>query len=121
MTHLPFIAASYGLAAAVLLGFGLDAWHRLGVARRRLGAFQADPQRHAWHGMKVLVKYHLLEVRQEPWSDFVAWFTAAPMSEAIWARLGRPEGTLAAFGERTVGELVDKAVLARRDGWVLDA
>lgn len=90
-------------------------------ARRRLGAFQADPQRHAWHGMKVLVKYHLLEVRQEPWSDFVAWFTAAPMSEAIWARLGRPEGTLAAFAERTVSELVDKAVLARRDGWVLDA
>lgn len=43
MTHLPFIAASYGLAAAVLLGFGLDAWHRLGVARRRLGAI--DPRR----------------------------------------------------------------------------
>ncbi len=43
MTHLPFVLASYGLAALVLLGFSLDAWRRMRVARRRLAA--VDPRR----------------------------------------------------------------------------
>ena len=42
MTNLPFIAASYGLTALVLGGFGLGAWLRLGRARRRLAA--VDPR-----------------------------------------------------------------------------
>jgi heme exporter protein D len=36
MTHLPFIAASYGLAILVPLGLALSAAHRLKLARRRL-------------------------------------------------------------------------------------
>jgi hypothetical protein len=43
MTHLPFIAASYGLAALVLSWFGIGAWMRMGSARRRLTAI--DPRR----------------------------------------------------------------------------
>jgi hypothetical protein len=43
VTHLPFIAASYGLAALVLGGFGANAWWRMSAARRRLAAI--DPRR----------------------------------------------------------------------------
>jgi heme exporter protein D len=43
MTHLPFIAASYGLAALVMGGLGIGAWLRVGRARRRLAAI--DPRR----------------------------------------------------------------------------
>ena len=42
MTHLPYVAAAYGLALAVGAGFALDAWLRLGRARRRLDA--VDPR-----------------------------------------------------------------------------
>ena len=38
MTHLPYIAASYGLAALVLLGFAANSWRRMRLARRRLEA-----------------------------------------------------------------------------------
>jgi hypothetical protein len=43
MTHLPFIVASYALAALVLGGFGANAWFRMAAARRRLDAI--DPRR----------------------------------------------------------------------------
>jgi len=43
MTHLPFIVASYALAALVFAGFGLSAWARVGAARRKLAAI--DPRR----------------------------------------------------------------------------
>ena len=42
MTHLFYIAATYGLALAVLTGLGLGAKLRLRSARRRLAA--VDPR-----------------------------------------------------------------------------
>jgi type IV secretory pathway TrbD component len=43
MTHLPYIAASYGLTVLMMGGFGIGAWLRVGAARRRLAAI--DPRR----------------------------------------------------------------------------
>ena len=90
-------------------------------ARQRLAGFIADPARHARHAVRVLVKYHLLEVQRQPWPDFQRWFAAAPLCAAVWQRLGRPEGTLAAFAERSVHDLVGSGALALREGWVLNA
>ncbi len=42
MTHLGFIAASYGLAVVIPVVFALGAAVRLGAARRRLAAI--DPR-----------------------------------------------------------------------------
>ncbi len=42
MTHLPFIAASYGLTVVTIGAFALGAWRRMGQARRRLDAI--DPR-----------------------------------------------------------------------------
>jgi hypothetical protein len=44
MTHLPFIAASYALGILIPLVFGITAFTRMGIARRRLAAI--DPRAH---------------------------------------------------------------------------
>ncbi len=42
MTHLPFIAAAYGLGIGMPAVFALSSWRRLQLARRRLAAI--DPR-----------------------------------------------------------------------------
>ena len=42
MTHWPYIAVSYGLAALVIIGFGAAAWLRASAAQKRLAAI--DPR-----------------------------------------------------------------------------
>jgi glyoxylase-like metal-dependent hydrolase (beta-lactamase superfamily II) len=80
-------------------------------ARQRLATFVADPDRHARHGLKVLVKYHLLEEQQQAWPEFEAWFCAAPLCRSVWHRLGRPDRELAAFSARIVQELAASGAL----------
>ena len=43
MTHLPYVAASYGLALLLGAGFAVEAWLRMRRAARRLEAI--DPRR----------------------------------------------------------------------------
>lgn len=90
-------------------------------ARQRLAAFRADPQRHARHAVKALLKFHLLEEQQQAWAPLLAWFTGVSLYGAVWQRLGRPEGTMAAFAERIVAELAAAGVLVVRDGIVYNA
>ncbi|MDP1692814.1 MAG: MBL fold metallo-hydrolase [Burkholderiaceae bacterium] len=98
-----------------------DAAGALQRARRRLDGFRADPARHSRHAIKVLIKYHLLEEQQQPWSDFLAWFTEVEMCRAIWDALGHPKGTMPAFAEHLVAELVASGALGRRDALLLNA
>lgn len=42
-------------------------------ARHRLDGFVADPARHARHAAKVLIKFRLLETREEPEKSILAW------------------------------------------------
>ncbi len=90
----------------------------LAVARQRLAGFRADPNRHAHHAMKALIKYHLLEVRQQPLPELLAWFDAGPLYRETWRRAGRPAGSMHAYGARIVSELAADGVLALRDGVV---
>lgn len=92
----------------------------LGRARARLDAFRADPAKHARHGAKVLIKYHLLEERQQPLPALLAWWSATPLARRVWQRLGRPDGSLGEWGARLVGELVASGALARRADLVHD-
>ncbi|HET9976399.1 MAG TPA: MBL fold metallo-hydrolase [Burkholderiaceae bacterium] len=89
-------------------------------ARSRLASFVADPVKHARHGAKVLVKYHLLEVQREPLPALHAWFAATPLVQRVWQRIGRPERTPAAWLERLLAELAAGGALALRDGVVHD-
>ncbi|MDE2081615.1 MAG: MBL fold metallo-hydrolase [Burkholderiales bacterium] len=93
----------------------------LAVARQRLAAFRADPQRHAHHAMKALIKYHLLEVQQQPLPALLHWFDAGPLYRETWQRAGRPAGSMRDWGDRIVAELAAAGVLALRDGVVYNA
>jgi glyoxylase-like metal-dependent hydrolase (beta-lactamase superfamily II) len=93
----------------------------LRLARQRLAAFRADPQRHARHAVKALVKYHLLEEQQQAFGPLLQWFTGVSLYGAVWQRMGRPAGTLEAFAEEIVGELAAAGVLAVRDGVVFNS
>ncbi len=111
-------------ACCVIPGHGapfMDVAGALHRARMRLASFRADPARHRRHGIKVLVKYHLMEEQQQSWPDFLHWFTSTPLSQVIWWQLGRPEGSMAAFCEHVVQELLRGGVLASRDGQLFDA
>ena len=95
-----------GVAAALVL------------ARQKLAAFRASPQRHARHAMKALVKYHLLEEQQQALPALLQWFTGVSMYRSVWQRLGCPGGSLEDFGEQVVQELAAAGVLALREGVV---
>jgi len=85
-------------------------------ARSRLARFRADPASHSRHGIKALTKYHLLEVGSEPLPSMRAWFSATPIVHQVWLRLGRPDASVAAWGERLLGELVASAAVVLREG-----
>jgi len=98
-----------------------DVAEALGRARSRLASFVAEPSRHARHAIKVLIKYHLLEERAQPWPDLLAWCGRTPLLARVWQRCGRADGSAVAWCERLVGELVGGGALALRDGTVHDA
>lgn len=50
----------------------------LAAARQRLAQFRADPQRHARHAAKVLLKFKLLELQQIDLVDFQRWAAQTP-------------------------------------------
>jgi glyoxylase-like metal-dependent hydrolase (beta-lactamase superfamily II) len=84
-------------------------------ARSRLAGFVADPSRHARHGAKVLLKYHLLEEQQQDLPDLLTWWSAVPLVQRLWQRLQRPGGTMSAWCEQLMHELVAVGAL-RIDG-----
>ncbi len=93
----------------------------LGLARQRLAAFRADPQRHARHALKALISFHVMEVGHEPWPALQRWLLTAPLYTGVWQRLGGPGGSLAAYGQTLVEELCTAGVLQLREGEIFSA
>jgi glyoxylase-like metal-dependent hydrolase (beta-lactamase superfamily II) len=89
-------------------------------ARSRLASFVADPARHARHGAKVLLKYHLLEEQRQALPDVLAWWRATPLAQRVWQRLGAPDGDVAAWGDRLLRELAASGALRIDGDRVLD-
>jgi glyoxylase-like metal-dependent hydrolase (beta-lactamase superfamily II) len=99
-----------------------DVGAALARSRARLAAFVAEPRKHARHGAKVLMKYHLMEVREQPLEALCDWATGTPLFCAVWATHGRTEADGAhAWAERLVDELVASAALRRLEDRVFDA
>jgi len=90
-------------------------------ARSRLSGFQRDPARHARHALKVLLKYHLMEEREQPLADLLVWARGTPMLQGLWERFA-PVGMRDAgqWIEMMLEELVAAGALVRRDGAVVD-
>ncbi|MBV8616378.1 MAG: heme exporter protein CcmD [Acetobacteraceae bacterium] len=47
MTHLPYIAGSYGLGLLIPAGFAIAAWRRMRAATRRLASIDPRGRRRA--------------------------------------------------------------------------
>jgi len=93
----------------------------LGRARSRLEGFKREPERHARHALKVLVKYHLMEERAEPLEVLLQWAMGTPLLGELWQRFGAAQGgTPEAWCERAVRELVASGAVALVDGVVSD-
>jgi glyoxylase-like metal-dependent hydrolase (beta-lactamase superfamily II) len=89
-------------------------------ARSRLAGFRANPERHLRHGAKVLLKYHLMEEREQALPTLRDWLRDTPLMRSIWAGLGRPEGDIVAWGDQLLQELLAGGALGRRGDIVFD-
>ena len=90
-------------------------------ARARLAGQRANPGRHARHGAKVLIKYHLMEERLQGRADLLAWVRATPLFTAVWRRFARREAASAgAWCETLLAELVGSGALRLIDDVVHD-
>lgn len=91
-------------------------------ARQRLAGLQADPARHALHGLKVLLKYHLMEERSQPLAEVLAWADQAPLLAELWQRFA-PVGMASAqaWTLQALEQLAAQGALRREGEQVLDA
>jgi hypothetical protein len=91
-------------------------------AQQRLQGFRTDPARHARHAVKVLVKYHLMEEREQALTELIRWAEGTPLLQGLWQRFA-PTGvrTPADWIRAVTDELVAAGALARRDNLVMDA
>lgn len=84
----------------------------LARARSRLASWRTAPDKHARHAAKVLVKYHLMEEREQSIPDLRAWAAEAPLLGRIHQRVGRGETPdLADWGLRLAAELATAGAL----------
>ena len=90
-------------------------------ARSRLDGFRADPARHLRHAAKVLLKYHMMEERQQDLQALRTWLRDVPLLHSTWVELGRPDGSVGAWGDQLLQQLLDSGVLQRRGDTVHDA
>lgn len=93
----------------------------LARSRARLAAFVAEPRRHARHGAKVLLKYHLMEVRELAFDKLLQWAEATPLFSSVWQAHGRAEAPLArGWADLLTNELVAGGALRRNGLQLLD-
>ncbi len=110
--------------AAVIPGHGAvftDVAAALARARSRLGVFEANPERHARHGLRVLLKFQLL---QQPegvaCDDLRAWFGDAELVARTACHFW-PTLTLDALFSETLDALLLAGAASRRDHLVGNA
>ena len=77
----------------------------LRLARTRLDAFARNPTKHAWHAVKVLVKFKLLEAQTMSVGEWKSWVRQTPYMETIRARFF-PTSSLDDLGAEALEALV---------------
>ncbi|MEY2690670.1 MAG: hypothetical protein RL375_4870 [Pseudomonadota bacterium] len=74
-------------------------------ARHRLAGLRRDPARHARHGAKVLIKYHLMELGEQALPDLRTWMASTPLLGSCQRRTSQA-GTQLEFAQRLLDELL---------------
>jgi glyoxylase-like metal-dependent hydrolase (beta-lactamase superfamily II) len=93
-----------------------DVPEALSRARKRLASFVNDPQRHARYAAKVLISFHLMEVRGQTLPELFDWVARTRYFASVWQTAGQAESkSPAAWGELLVSELLASGA-ARRVG-----
>lgn len=108
--------------ARVIPGHGApftDATNAVAEARRRLQGFRQDPPRHARYAAKALLKFHLIEVRQQSMHDLLAWLTNTEVHGQLWQRHFSAQ-PIAEWTESLLQDLRRSGAIAIEDGVVLD-
>lgn len=91
----------------------------LARARSRLAQFRNDPALHTRYGLKVLLKFRLLEWQRAPWAEFLSWASHTRYLVDLHARHAG-EQPFADWLRRLLEELAASGA-ARLDGdWVFD-
>ena len=86
-------------------------------AFRRVDSFSTDIDKLAWHAIKVIVSFAMLERRRLPAGEFPAFLLGLPFAVDVNTRyVGLPEDVLAARIER---ELLLVNALRREDGFLV--
>ncbi|MBK7414598.1 MAG: MBL fold metallo-hydrolase [Dechloromonas sp.] len=86
-------------------------------AFRRLSNFQANIEQLAWHAIKVIVSFAMMEKRRLPLADFPAFVLSLPFAVDVNARyLDFSEDKMT---ERVERELLLVNALRREDGWLV--
>jgi glyoxylase-like metal-dependent hydrolase (beta-lactamase superfamily II) len=86
-------------------------------AFRRLTNFQANIEQLAWHAIKVIVSFAMMEKRRLPLADFPAFVLSLPFAVDVNARyLDFSEDKMT---ERVERELLLVNALRREDGWLV--
>ncbi len=92
----------------------------MSTARQRLEAFVQSPARHARHAVKVLLKFKLLEVQQQPMALFNDWAERTPYLHTCRKRFFN-DLDFACFIEQMCAELVKSGVARIVDKTIYNA
>ena len=93
----------------------------LARSRSRLAAFVAQPERHARHAAKVLLKYHLMEEQSQAQAALRDWAAATPLFTGVWQAHARREAeTPHDWCDALTAELVAAGALQLQAGVVTD-
>ncbi len=83
-------------------------------AQQRLAAFTESPTKHARHGAKVLLKFKLLEVQKQAYTEFKSWALTTSYFELVRSQF---------FGVANLSDWIDQMIIelihsgvAKRDG-----
>ncbi len=94
----------------------------LARARTRLAGLRRDPARHAGHALNVLLKYHLMEEREQALPDLLDWAEGAPLLAGLWLRFApRGVASLRDWVLEALEHLASKGALRRDGERVIDA
>ena len=98
-----------------------DVGAALARSRSRLASFRAEPARHAKHGVKVLIKYHLMEVRRQALDELLDWGQGLWLVAELWSRLDpQPAASLRDWLQQLAEQLLQQGALARQGDQLLD-
>ena len=97
----------------------VDVARSLGLARKRLEGFVADPKKHATHAAKVLVKFKLLELQRVSDNALLAWVSETPYLRTLRQRFF-DDMPPAPWLHTLLLDLVRVGAARREGGWVVD-